>query len=292
MSAGAQKSPRSLEEQVDILIGRGLSVPNRDAAKRALLDGNYYRLSGYLRQYQTDPRGGDDSFLPGTTLDDVLAARDLDDECSSVLLSGLLRIERTVRSRFAYFAAMRLGGGGFYLNPSGYLPVMPECDKHIAKVGDELRRARTATVARYAVGDDLSAVPIWVAVELLSFGTVSRMIEYVADKRAAKDVADSLVLPWEGFTSTIHSLAVLRNTCAHHGQLWHRRRTVSAPFPVKQRALWPTGVDPQGLIPVVAAALRFLKAIDPECVRATAIEDFFRRQGGPYAIGYLKPAPK
>ena len=292
MSGVAQKSPRSLDEQVDILIGRGLSVPNRDAAKRALLDGNYYRLSGYLRQFQTDPRGGNDSYLPGTTLENILTARDLDDECSSVLLPGLLHIERAIRSRFAYFAAMRLGGGGFYLNRSGYLPAMPECEKHIEKVGGELRRARAATVARYAAGDDLSAVPIWVAVELLSFGTVSKMIEYVADKRAAKDVADSLGLPWEGFTSTIHSLAVLRNTCAHHGQLWHRRRTVSAPFPVKQRALWPTGVDPQGLIPVVAATLRFLKAIDPECARSETIEDFFRRQVAPHAIGYLNPAPK
>jgi len=292
MSGVAQKSPRSLDDQVDILIKRGLSVPSREKAKRALLDGNYYRLSGYLRQYQTDPRGGDDTFLPGSTLDDVLGARDLDDECSSLLLSGLLHIERVIRSRFAYFAAMRLGGGGFYLSQSGYISAMPECQKYIDKVGDELRRARTTTVARYAVGDDMSGVPIWVAIELLSFGTVSRMVEYVADRRVAKDVADSLELPWEGFTSTIHSLAVLRNTCAHHGQLWHRRRTVSAPFPVKQRALWPAGVDPQGLIPVVAAALRFLRAIDPVCARAIAIEDFIRSQREPHAIGYLKPAPK
>jgi len=286
------KPPRSLDAQVDLLLDRGLTIASRAAAERALLDGNYYRLSGYLRQFQVNPSAGDNAFLPGTTLDDVLAARDCDDECSRLLLAGLLRVERVLRSRFAYFAAMRFGGGAFYLERSNYLEVMPKCEAHIAKVSEELMRARSATVYRYAVNGDLAGVPVWVAIEQLSFGTVSTMMEYVVDKRAAKDVADSLGLPWNGFTSTIHGLAVLRNACAHHGQLWHRRPRVGAPFPAKQRASWPEGIDHQGLIPVVAAAIRFLRAIDPACAAAAAIESFVQSVPSPRSAGYLNPAPK
>lgn len=291
MSGGMPKSPRSLDEQVDILTGRGLEVGDREYAKAVLLDGNYYRLSGYLRQFQTDPRGGDNSFPAGTTLHDVLAARDVDAEFSELLLAGLLQIERVIRSRFAYYSATRLGASGYYVDASGYLPSMPGLDGHLARVKDQLCRVRTPMIARYAVGDDLTGVPIWVAVEHLPFGTVSRMMEYVVDKRAAKDVADSLGLPWEGFTSTVHSLAVLRNGCAHHAQLWHRRPAVQSPFPRKLRPQWPADVDMQGVIPSVAAALRFLRAIDGQCARATALEAFIR-QASPLMNGYYNPRPR
>lgn len=291
MSGGAPKSPRSLDEQVDILTGRGLDVGDREAAKAALLDGNYYRLSGYLRQFQLDPRGGDNRFVPGTTLDEVLAARDLDAELASLLLAGLFHIERVLRSRFAYFAARRLGAGGYYLEATGYIATMPDLDKYLEKVEGELRRARSPMIDRYAVGDDLSGVPIWVAVEHLGFGTVSRMMEYCVERRAAKDVADSLGLPWDGFTSTVHSLAVLRNSCAHHAQLWHRRPKVQAPFPRKLRPDWPAEVDVQGLIPSIAATLRFLRAIDGQCARAAALE-MFAQQASPLMTGYYNPVPR
>lgn len=273
------------------MTGRGLEVVDREMATRTLFNSSYYRLSGYARQFQVSPRSATgQTFEPGTTFETVVAAHDHDEQLSALLLDALCVIERSLRARFAYHLAHQHGNQAFYLDPVSYLAVTPHLSSFLDKLEGELSRARRPTVARYAVADDYSAVPVWVALEVFSFGSMSKILEYLVDDRAARAVAASYSVPWGGFTSTVHSLAVLRNTCAHHGQLWHRRLDVQTPVQRKTRRHEPA-FDSQGPYAAVIAIKRFLLAIDPADQRAARVRDFFE-SGSPFVSGFLSPAPR
>lgn len=242
------KPATTLDEQTELLVGRGLVIADNRVCRQLLYNTNYYRLSGYARQFQVNPRGGDDSFEDGVTLEHIGQVVELDTELSLALARCLGVVERVVRARFAYELAQRHGSGAFYLDPDSYLDVTPGLDGFLEKVRDELVRAKSATIRRYASEDDLSKVPVWVAFELLSFGTLSKMLEYFADREPRDVVAASFSEQKATFASTIHSLAVLRNRCAHHGQLWHRPLTIQTPSVRKEKRHAPA-FDPQGLYP-------------------------------------------
>lgn len=290
MPGPRDKPVRTLDEQVAILKGRRLVIDDEAEARRYLLNGNYYRLSGYFRQFQVDPRGGDDRFIEGTTLAQVVEATAFDTEFASLLLDGLFEIERVLRSRYAYFLAIEHGNRAFYLDCEHYLEVMDGREGFVERLREELARSKSQTVARYAPGSDYESVPVWAAVELFSFGALSKMMEYAVDDNAARRTAESLSLLWETFRSTVHSLSVARNIAAHHGQFWHRRLTLPAPVLRKERRDWPA-FNPQGPFPTVLAVLRFLKAINRECPRAVRLEAFLRADP-PHMDGVLNPAPR
>lgn len=87
----------------------------------------------------------------------------------------------------------------------------------------------------YRDGDDVSKVPIWVAVEVLSFGKLSWIIESIRAVGLREDLADYLGYSRATFPRVLHALASLRNACAHHGQLWHRNLTIQCPLPQNKR---------------------------------------------------------
>lgn len=105
----------------------------------------------------------------------------------------------------------------------------------------DLERDKCPMVSRYVdksvVGDSLSSrcnryaeVPIWVAVEAISFGRVTNFVSYVKDVEPAKRAISIFGIQWAPFAKVLHSLCVLRNLCAHHRQLWNRRMSIQCPF--------------------------------------------------------------
>ena len=123
------KPARTLEEQLSLLIDRGLLVSDEARAQRYLYNINYYRFSGYARQFQVDPKSGNDHFRSGVTFEQMQNVVRLDAELSWAMASCLSLIERVVRARFAYQLAHTLGNSPFYLDPGNYLPVTPSLDK-------------------------------------------------------------------------------------------------------------------------------------------------------------------
>lgn len=283
------EAPLTIDKQLDLLASRGLLVEDRVSASRDLLNTNYYRLSGYARQFQTGPVANN-QFSPGTTFDGLMVAHDRDVELSSALLDALCVVERSLRARYAHFLALELGEQAFYLEPGHYLPITPRLGTFIDKLTGELDRSKTRTVERYRQGEDFSAVPIWVAIEVVSFGSMSKMLQYLARDAPARALAASYSVPWDGFQSTVHSLAVLRNRCAHHGQLWHRRLDVQTPVQRKLRRHEPD-FDPQGPYAAIIAVKRLLTSITKDDPRVSRLIAFFDDDHWTRA-GFLFPAPR
>jgi len=73
-------------------------------------------------------------------------------------------------------------------------------------------------------------LPIWMATELMSFGTLSMMFEGVKSVTKTK-IAAHYKLPEKPFQNWIHVLSSIRNIIAHHSRLWNRALGVQAVVP-------------------------------------------------------------
>jgi len=279
---------KEIPELVELLRTRGLIIDDADAAA-FLHDFNYYRFTGYARQFQENPGKHKNDFQSGTKLSDIRAAVDLDARTRALFGSALTTIELSVRARFAHESGRVLGDEAFYLNKESYLSVTPDLDRLLAKVRSDLLRSKSPTVARYVAGKgtDLRKVPVWVAVEVLSFGVIAKMIEYLSNDLPARKVAESYSIAWEGFCSTIHSFAVLRNQCAHHNQLWHRKLDIQTPVPKKFR---PREIkyDPQGIFPAIVMLKLYLAKLNLGDTWSTEVEDHLA-QNESYSVGVYRP---
>ena len=287
------KRALSLTRQVARLKERGLVIDDDERAEQYLYDTNYYRLAGFARQFQADPARGDNTFAPGTTLDQLSELVAADAQFARLLSDALAVLECVVRSRFALQLALAHGEKAFYLDRDAYVDGLDaKIDSLIEDISRDLARDKGRTVARYAPGRDFSQVPVWVAIELLSFGTLSKMMELLDNKAPRDAVAHSFFEQRGTFTSTIHSLAVLRNRCAHHGQIWHRRLTIQTPTSGKHRHQARVKFHPQGPFAAVLAVRRMLTRGNVGAAQLAALDAFMTAADPAYMDGIYNPAPK
>ena len=87
----------SIDEQINLLISRGLNIEDKEAAKSFLYKNNYYRVSGYtltLRKH--------DIFFSGVSFSNVEDIYNFDYEFRHILLKYLEIIENNIKSIYAH----------------------------------------------------------------------------------------------------------------------------------------------------------------------------------------------
>ena len=228
------KPSLSLDQQIELLRERGFdpAVPDATLA-RFLYAHSYHRASGYWRYFQVAPQEGDDRFEPGVTLERVRDLYRFDATIRSIAMDGLADVEVAVRARLSHHLSDGEDGAGRYLSPRTYTASPSSHGRRmridlLTTIASEVTRTRERSVAEYR--DAGASVPVWVAMEVLSFGTVSKMYRLLGDEQARETIAKAFGLhESRRLDSTLHSLSVLRNVCAHHGRVWNRVVTVK-PF--------------------------------------------------------------
>lgn len=297
---------KTLEELCDLLIAeRGLDCSDKEALKSYLARNNYYRFSGYAREFQIDPRYGDNRFVNGASFEEVAYIMQLDSALRHLVLEQIGVIEIAVRARIAHEYGKSYGNDAFYLYPEQYKESRdPEVDKQteiISGILRDLERDKSRMIRRYEDpgirGDDFESrrmrykrLPIWVAVQVLSFGRISNMVNYFEDIEPAKRAAASLSVQWAPFADVVHSFAVLRNLCAHHRQLWHRHVDIQCPL---QKKLKPRNIrfDARGPYAHILMANHYRSRIDGDTEIAERIQRLLD-ENPVFAEGIYKPNPK
>ena len=114
----SQKDFKTLDEQIDILKKRGLSIKDEERAKKFLLSQNYYNIiNGYAKFF---PRTGD-NYTNGTDFDEITSLYTFEREFKQTLLLAILEAEAHLRSIFSYrFAEMYPNDPYAYLNIKNY----------------------------------------------------------------------------------------------------------------------------------------------------------------------------
>lgn len=226
------KQPKTTEEQADQLLARGL-VADRAELIRRLTAVNYYRLTGYLYPFRIHDAEGNvtDRFAPSTTLELVWNRYCFDRRLRALLLDSIERIEVCVRTRLVYHFAHYTGSNGKPMGAFGHLqhinlPGFRKPAEHanwLAALIREQGRANDTFVAHFIhkYGDMHPHLPLWVACELMTCGTLLQMANAVPPG-IVQSVAADFGFPDRQLLSWAKALFSLRNSCAHHARIWNR----------------------------------------------------------------------
>lgn len=235
----------TFDQQLDLLKSRGMHVDDDVRALQALRSIGYYRLSAYVYPFrQMLPEGQQlgrhfrsDRIEPDVTWADVEGIWNFDRALRLRCLDALEIIEVGARTRIAYVLGAR--------DPFGHVRRESldarRCDRirHGGKTDFDLWMETYGRQENEAKNEDFvrhhrlayaeSDMPIWVACEFLSFGSLVRLYGLMRD-RDQTAVARALgVSNGKRMVSFLHSMSYVRNVCAHHSRLWNRQLTVTLP---------------------------------------------------------------
>jgi abortive infection bacteriophage resistance protein len=203
-------------QQVDLLRSRGLSIKDNRSAEDILSRVSYYRLiNGYAIGLINDGR-----FAPLTTIESLYDIYRFDIALRQELFARIELFEVEFRTAVAYHIATTH-------DPLAYLCAELYQDEAIFQ---EFRQ-RYYTMINKGQAKNLIVhhhkekynddIPIWAAVELLSFGTMSKLYSnlHMDDQKA-------IALRWnvspKYFRSWAYSLVEVRNVCAHFSRMYNR----------------------------------------------------------------------
>jgi len=257
------KSALSFDEQVDLLLSRGM-LGDRAEMKERLACVSYYRLSGYWFHRKLP----NNSFKPGTTFATVWDQYVFDRSLRLLMMDAVERIEISVRTQISYHHAQRFSDPFAYANAAGGLPELrpEERTTFLERTNDEMSRSHEQFVGHFKqkYGDFHDCLPIWMATEVMSFGGVLKL--YKGSPRDVRNnVASYFGMPDEVIWSWLLSLNTLRNICAHHGRLWNRAMGTKPKMPKQRRY-------PEWHFPVMVTAERLfaLLTISNYCLHRIA----------------------
>lgn len=214
----------TFEEQLLKMERRGLTISDHDFAISKLQDLNYYRLRGYWLTFESDG-----VFTQETSFDDIWEIYRLDQELRRWLWQAVAPIEIKLRTQFAYEFAHRCGVDA-YLDEVNYRQ-KDNFARALKNYERERNRAYTQGVP-YVVHnmDKYGKLPVWAAVEIMSFGTLSMFYGNLSlnagvDKYGvslADAIANAFGTKQRYLRSWAHHLTTARNIAAHHDRFYNR----------------------------------------------------------------------
>lgn len=258
----------SFQGQVQQLRERGMRIDEDAACSHFLSCINYYRFSGYFRYWQQAPIQGNNNFIANadfTTIRDVYLA---EQRVAGQVVLALRRIEILLRTKFAHYYARiaspcgALTRGECFTQPSNEKAwrvqdyVMRDLDRSKEAFIEHYRDDACRNTQGKYLPDAYAATPVWVAVESLSFGTLSRCIEASALNGALDQIASDIAVSRAFFASQVKSFVYLRNRIAHHARIWnHSVLDAPALAPnIKRRARQNHGMfEPRSVYTVLVA---------------------------------------
>ena len=230
------KTPLSYQAQIDLLKSRGLIVDDEPFALHCLAHHNYYRLSAY--RFPFTVQGDPDTFLPHTNFEQIWQLYDFDRGLRKLIIEACKRMEISVRSRWAYEIGHQLGPQAY--EDACHFPKFRGHTKTMERLDEEVIRSKELFVPHYRQKYNTIRPEVWVAIEVASFGTISKLLKYTEPPRLRQDIADTYQLDEKTLCSLFHHLSILRNTAAHHSRIWNRKFTFSIKLPRKK----PAGLFP------------------------------------------------
>ena len=256
------KQAITLAEQIKTLHERGLFIEDDAEAIEVLEHISYFRLADYWRPLESDPVTH--VFASGSRFSDVLRCYDFDKELKVLLFTAILTIEVAVRAKMIKHFSPSFGP--FWFMEEAMALNVGHFHSNLAHVRTEVARSKETYIKEhFQKYDEPDLPPVWKTLEVVSFGTLSKLFCNFADNDVKNDVARDFRLPqFLVLESWLECLTALRNYIAHHARIWNRR------FPQKPELLRRTAypwianrrIQPFKLYPILCCIAYWLNAID------------------------------
>lgn len=259
------KPALSLEQQLDLLVRRGMVVADRASALQHLEHISYYRLRAYwLPDEAPAANDGDHAFRLGVSFEAIVDLYSFDRKLRLLVMDAIERIEVSLRTRWAYVLALRYGPHA-YLDAAFFRKATLYA-KCLARLQEELDRSKETFVLHYRKKYTSPELPpIWGVTELLTFGQLSLWFQNIREGAVRVEIAKPYGLDEQVIGSLAHHLSYIRNVCAHHMRLWNREATIGTKLPVRPDWLRKTfnQAQPKRLYNTLVLLAHMLNEISP-----------------------------
>lgn len=225
------KSYMSVEQLIQKLQGNGMEIASIEEANNAFNTIGYYRLKGYC-YHRFDKNTN--QYINGTKLSDVIKLYNFDTKLSHLIFEFISHIEIALRVHLVNafqptFNVVALNDPAFFNNKEFYW-------KNQANLASEIARSKDVFIIHNFDKHD-GVIPVWAAVEIMSFGSLSKFIKNL--KSGPNTVLSALIKNYkyqspngrlvtpskDMFTSWIQSVSAMRNICAHNSRIYNRALT-------------------------------------------------------------------
>ena len=218
----------STKDLADKFLSASIIIDSKEEVEEAIKSVGYYRLKGYaLAKYNFS----DKKYTDGTCFSDILNLYLFDRELSHLIFCYLSKIEVALKARL--IEAFQGAQDVLVLHDPSIFDDKELYWRNQSTIAKEIARSNDAFIEHNFSNHD-GAIPIWATVEVLSFGTLSKIIK---NMKIEKNNSLSLLMQnykflskngneitpsKDMFTSWIHSLSIMRNICAHNARIYNR----------------------------------------------------------------------
>lgn len=257
----------TIAQQVQSYIDAGMVITSRADVEKALKSVGFYRLRGYsFHLYDNAAK----KYVPGTKFEDILKLYQFDQELSVLIFSMISKIEVALRVRLV--EALLVHGEALILQDSSIFKEKKLYWQNMSTIASEIARSNDVFI-RHNFDNHDGEVPVWAAVEVLSFGTLSKIIKnlktgtgssysILAANYQYKSKKGNLINPSQKMlASWIQSVSVLRNMCAHNSRIYNRTIHTTPEVPDVDKITPPSTHN--GLYQILLA-MKYLRSSDDE----------------------------
>lgn len=263
------KPALSIVEQVERLKQRDLIVEDDAEAICALQHLNYYRFSGYAFLFQK----GNNRYQKGTTFRKILRLMEFDTALRRILAVPLEYIEIYARTKISYWFSTAHGrDGGAHYDATLFVNATYHAE-YLDNLQTQMKRNRSQPFVAHHIQAYNGKMPLWCAVELLSFSTLSKL--YSNMKKPDKDlIAANMNTDADHLTNWLHCFSVLRNACAHYNRLYRNVINPKASLDGKLLRRYPE-IRQDSLFAYVVAMLRIMPGATEKTRLITTLKALF-----------------
>lgn len=220
------KTAIDVDNQIEILQGRGVDIKDVVKAREHLLDIGFYRLGFYLFPFEEEiPKHSKRTHrvIAGTRLEDAVTLYYFDFDLRQILNRYLQRIEVAVRTSMNYHLSLK-----YKNNPTWFFDRSVVSRDFADSFEEKIYKpfvCKTAPIVRHhgAYPNDRFA-PSWKTLEFMPFGSIEMLynsLKSVSDKQL---ISKSFgINSHKNFSKYLQVCRFLRNQCAHGAMLYDLR---------------------------------------------------------------------
>lgn len=208
----------TIEQQINLLESRGLTISDKVKAQEILEDIGYYRLGFYLFPFEkTYPNLNNRSheYIEGTNFDDVVNLYYFDYDLRLLLMRYLNRIEIAFRTSIIYNLSNKyIDNPIWFVSPSVVNRTYTE--NFVQKIYTSDFRKNPIIHRHHRNNPNDLFAPAWKTLEFMTLGAVMKLYEQLKERKDKTLIANKFgIRQIVTFESYMHTVRQVRNACAH-----------------------------------------------------------------------------
>ena len=217
---------------------KGLIISNHVYAEKKLHEIGYFGLIGGYKGPFKNPTTR--KYRNGVTFEDIVALYEFDENLRELFLKYILHLERHIRSLLSYYFTEKYGEQqSHYLNPANYI-LDYKYQLDVAKLINILNTLATKNSDYPYINHQRSAynnVPLWVLVNGLTFGTISKFYALLTSDLRTKISKNFDNVNEKQLRQYLKVITKFRNVCAHNERFFSYQTKNDIPDTVLHKKL-------------------------------------------------------